>query len=90
MVEVSQIDLSRQAMLLAWLRQNGITQASIARSLEASEQSVSRWMRAETIPSWRHCQLVKLGIPDELLPRPVHKISGPRKNRTTPTVLQSA
>lgn len=55
-------------MLLAWLKQQGITQVSIARALETSKQSVSRWMRADTIPTWRHEQLVKFGIPAELLP----------------------
>lgn len=79
MLEVPQIDLTRQAMLLGWLKQNGITQSSIAQALETSGQSVSRWMRAETIPSWRHEQLLKFGIPEELLPRPMNIPSGPKR-----------
>lgn len=84
------MDLTRQEMLQVWLKRQGLNGADLARKMETSEQNVGRMLKAETIPPWRYDQLVKLGIPDELLPRPVHKISGPRKKRTTPTVLQSA
>lgn len=84
------MDLTRQEMLELWLKRQGLTKADLARKMETSLQNVCKIMKAETIPPWRYDQLVKLGIPDDLLPRPVHKISGPRKKRTTPTVLQSA
>lgn len=89
MVKIPQINLTRQAMLLAWLKQEGITQASIAKALETSEQSVSRWMRAETIPSWRHEQLVKFGLPEKLLPKPMNIPSGPKKKMVLPTLSHS-
>ncbi len=84
MEELSRITFTRQAMLLAWLKQEGITQARIAQALETSEQSVSRWMRAESLSSRRHGQLVKFGIPAELLPPAVDIPPGPKKTRTLP------
>ena len=81
MVEIPRISLTRQARLLAWIKQEGITQARIAQALETSEQSVSRWMRAESIPSWRHRQLLEFGIPAELLPPAVDICPGPKKAR---------
>lgn len=90
MEELSQITFTRQAMLLAWLKQEGITQARIAQALETSEQSVSRWMRAESLSSLRHGQLVKFGIPAELLPPAVDICPGPKRTRTFPTPPQGA
>lgn len=76
---LTQIDLTRQDMLCIWLKRNGKTQADIARALEVGEVSVSRWMRAESIPEKRHEQLVKFGIPAELLPEPLDITPGPKK-----------
>lgn len=91
MREIPQIDLSRQVMLVAWLKQRGITQNSIAQALETSEQTVSRWIRAECIPVRRHEQLLKFGIPAELLPAPMDITPGPkRKARNMKPALQSA
>lgn len=79
MEEVPQLDITRQDMLCVWLKRNGWTQAEIARALEVGETSISRWMRAERIPEKRHEQLVKLGIPAELLPQPVDITPGPKR-----------
>ena len=74
MEEISQIVFTRQAMLSAWLKQEGITQASIAQALE-----ISRWIRAQSLSSWRHSQLVSFGIPVNLLPPVVDKAPGPKR-----------
>lgn len=81
MKEIPQLDITRKDMLCIWLKRNGRTQADIARALEVGEISVSRWMKADTIPSKRHEQLVKLGIPQELLPEPVDIVPGPKKRK---------
>lgn len=77
--DITQIDFTRQDKLLIWLKRHGRTQADIARALEVGDVSVSRWMKAETIPSKRHEQLVKLGIPAELLPPPLDIVPGPKR-----------
>lgn len=82
MEEIPQITFTRQAMLSAWLKQEGITQASIAQALEISEQSVSRWIRAQSLSSWRHSQLVSFGIPADLLPPVVDKAPGPKRTNS--------
>lgn len=79
MKDIMQINLTRQDMLSIWLKRQGKTQADIARALEVGEVSVSRWMRAESIPVKRHEQLVKFGIPAELLPAPVDITPGPKR-----------
>lgn len=91
MQDLTQIDLTRQDMLCIWLKRHGKTQADIARTLEVGEVSVSRWMRAERIPEKRHGQLVKLGIPAELLPRPLDITPGPKssKNKLAPMLSHS-
>ncbi len=90
MEKLPQIAFTRQAMLLAWLKQEGITQARIAQALETSEQSVSRWMRAESLSSRRHEQLVKFGIPVELLPPAIDICPGPKRTRAFPAPPQVA
>lgn len=84
------MNLTRQEMLQIWLKRQGLTNRDMARKLETSEQNIGRMLKAETIPPWRYDQLLKAGVPDELLPRPVLKLSGPRKKCRTPLALQSA
>lgn len=79
MKDITGIELTRQDMLSIWLKRQGKTQADIARALKVGEVSVSRWMRADRIPQWRHEALVKFGIPAELLPEPVNIAPGPKK-----------
>lgn len=65
-------------MLYAWLKDNGKKQVDLARALDVTETTISRWMRANTIPERRHAKLVKLGVPAELLPEPRDITPGPR------------
>lgn len=68
-------------MLSIWLKRQGKSQADIARALDVGEVSVSRWVKAESIPVRRHEQLVGLGIPAELLPAPVDITPGPKRKQ---------
>lgn len=79
MKDITQIDVTRQDMLSIWLKRQGKTQADIARALEVGEVSVSRWMKAKSIPVRRHEQLVKFGIPADLLPPPLDITPGPKR-----------
>ncbi len=87
MKEITQIEFTRQDMLQAWIRKSDITQTEIARALEVRETTVSRWVRAETISTRRHEQLVKLGIPAELLPKPLDITPGPKKKKFLPAII---
>lgn len=90
MENITQIDLTRQDRLLIWLRRNGISQTDIARALDVGKVAVSRWMRVETLPVRRHQQLVKFGIPEDLLPTPLDITPGPkRKSKRAPIVANN-
>lgn len=79
MTNLIQIDLTRQELLQIWLKRNGLKQVDLARELDVNESSLSVMLRGETISSLRHGQLVKLGLPAELLPSIVDKKPGPKR-----------
>lgn len=79
MQEITLTTLTRQERLLIWLRRANITNAQIAAALNVGAIAVSRWFRAKTIPTWRHRQLVKFGIPAELLPPAADIAPGPKR-----------
>lgn len=81
---------TRQELLLLWLRRRGMLQGDIARSLGIGQNTVSRWLRADSIPTWRHRQLVGLGIPPGLLPAPVDIPPGPKRRICLPALPQPA
>lgn len=64
---------------MIWLKRNGMAKAEIARALEVGESSVARWLKADRVPTRRYEQLLRLGIPAELLPEPVDITPGPKK-----------
>lgn len=80
------IEPTRQEALLIWLRRRGLQQCDIARRLGIGQNTVSRWLNADTIPSWRHRQLLSLGIPEGLLPAPVDIAPGPKRRATRPAI----
>lgn len=79
------IEPTRQELLQLWLKRKGIQQGDIASALNTGKNTVSRWLRAETIPTWRHQQMLDFGIPQELLPTPLDIAPGP-KRRSYPLV----
>lgn len=80
------IEPTRQESLVLWLKRNGIQQGDIAASLNIGKNTVSRWLRSETIPTWRHQQLLDFGIPAELLPAPVDIAPGPKRRSCLPAL----
>ena len=85
---LSRIEPTRQELLLLWLKRNGIQQGDIAKALHTGKNTVSRWLRADTIPTWRHRQLLDYGIPAELLPAPVDIAPGPKRRACLPALTQ--
>lgn len=78
MLNLTQTDLTRQERLVIWLRRAGITKTQVAQAVGVQCVAVARWFKAESIPSWRHKQLVEFGIPSELLPPAIDKAPGPQ------------
>lgn len=63
MINLTQSELTRQERLLIWLYREGITKMQIAKAIGVSPIAVTRWFQSERIPTWRHKQLVAVGIP---------------------------
>lgn len=78
MINLTQSDLTRQERLSIWMRRAGITKMQVAEKIGVQPIAVTRWFRAETIPTWRYWQLVEFGIPPDLLPDALDKAPGPR------------
>lgn len=76
--KLAQMNLTRQELLLIWLRRKGLKYSDIARSLDVSVSTVRAWFEAESIPEWRHNSLVRYGVPVDLLPPAVNIPPGPR------------
>lgn len=90
MEHLPRIEPTRQEALQLWLRRRGMKPGSIASALNTGKNTVSRWLRADTIPTWRHRQLVGLGIPAGLLPAPVDIPPGPKRGRHLPALPTGA
>lgn len=70
---------SRQDRLSAWLYENELTLPKIGEALEIKHPaSVHRLLAAEHIRPERHAALLKMGIPEELLPESKYVRSGPK------------
>lgn len=79
MEKISLSDLTRQERLVIWLRRAGISNAALARALGTGQATICRWINhADSLPSWRHRQLVEFGIPAELLPPAMDIPGGPK------------
>lgn len=74
--EINITELTRQERLLIWLRRAGIQYKDIAEQTGVKTAAVSKWFDGDTIPPYRHQQLVDMGIPADLLPLPVYKAGG--------------
>lgn len=72
-------ELTRQESLQIWMRRNNRPQRLFAANLGLSEAALSRMLRADSISSRRHAELVRLGIPPELLPPAEEKRGGPKR-----------
>lgn len=86
MQELTQMNLTRQELLYLWFKRNDVRQKDIAAKIEVTEASFSRMIHAETISTWRHTQLVAIGIPSEFLPPILDKSPGPKKRKSISVV----
>lgn len=60
----------RQAALTLWLEERKITFQALADAMGVTRPFVRVMLQRETIPAKRHKQLVTLGVPEDLLPKP--------------------
>lgn len=67
---VERKDLYRQADLARWLVLNGETVTSLARRCECSKATISKVSKGQSMSEARIKQLIDLGIPQKLLPKP--------------------
>lgn len=74
--QVTLKSLTRQECLLIWLYRKKLTAAEIARVCGVTRKSARLWLRAEHLPSYRIKQLLEMGIPIELLPKPLDMRAG--------------
>lgn len=69
----------RHARLQKWLKQHNITYAALALQLGLSESGVRHLLFAETIPTQRHNELMALGFPVDMMPRPLDRKPGRKR-----------
>ncbi len=84
MKTVSQNDLTRQERLIIWMRREGHTNTSVARALGVTLSSITRWIAADSISTWRHRQLMDFGFPEDLLPAARDLTPGPKRGSSWP------
>lgn len=75
---LAQVDLTRQDRLHLWVRKSPWSQNDLARQIGVRPITISRWLRADRLPSWRVQQLRDLGIPEDLLPLAEDVSPGPK------------
>ena len=67
---MSNSEAERHADLKIWLEERQITLQYLADLMGVSRTFVSVMLHRETMPPKRHKQLIALGVPEELLPKP--------------------
>lgn len=71
-------DLTRAEKLEIYMKRTGITFSDIAKPIGVAPASARRMLLNDSIPTWRHTQLLKAGVPEQLLP-PARDIAPGRK-----------
>lgn len=69
-------ELTREEKLLVWMKRNQESFATIAKKMHLTRRSIVYLLTSETISPIRHAQLIKIGLPESLLPPPVYKKPG--------------
>ena len=78
--QITHDNLTRQELLLIWLRRANLTQRQVAEALDVTPIAVTRWFfHKNYIPTWRHQQLMAFGIPEDLLPPAKDVAPGPKR-----------
>lgn len=75
--------MERYEQLRSWMVDNRVSIAWIARQLNIAQSSAAALLRAERISVKRHGQLVKIGMPEEFLPR-AEDVKRPGRPRMVP------
>ncbi len=70
--------LNRQEALDLWKKRAGLSFAEMGRRIGVTGENVSKLCAKETMPPHRHQQLLDLGVPIELLPKPLYCPPGPK------------
>ena len=69
-------ELTREEKLLVWMIRNQESFVTIAKKMHLTRRSIVYLLTSETISPIRHAQLIKIGLPESLLPPPVYKKPG--------------
>ena len=69
-------ELTREEKLLVWMKRNQESFVTIAKKMHLTRRSIDYLLTSETISPIRHAQLIKIGLPESLLPPPVYKKPG--------------
>lgn len=75
---VSLTHMNRQEALFLWMRRTGNTFQAWGRQMDMTGGALGTLCKQETMPTGRHAQLLALGVPEELLPRPFDHKPGPK------------
>lgn len=74
--------LNRQESLRLWMDRTGSTFRAWGRLVGISGHALSTLCKQETMPTRRHAQLLALGVPEELLPKPFDHKPGPKPKQS--------
>lgn len=66
--DFNQNSMTRQELLLAWMRRNGLSASEMGRRMGVSAVYCWKLVKCERAPVMRVEQLKSMGIPDHLLP----------------------
>ena len=69
-------ELTREEKLLVWMKRYHESFVTIAKKMHLTRKSIVYLLTSETISPIRHAQLIKIGLPESLLPPPVYKKPG--------------
>ena len=78
------LDLTRvspERAINAWLVYHGISKSSLAKELNVDPSFITYVIQGKRRSREVHAELIRLGIPSELLPSPGNGPGRPRKNR---------
>ena len=69
-------ELTREEKLLVWMKRTQESFVTIAKKMHLTRRSIVYLLTSETSSPIRHAQLIKIGLPESLLPPPVYKKPG--------------
>ena len=76
-------DLTRSEKLEISMKRSGVTYVDVANAIGVSRSAIVKMLRADSIPTYRHAQLVQVGIPSQLLPPARDIAPGPKRKESS-------